>query len=198
MPHDVEYRQATACIEKNSVKYTYVLCIIRIPPALCRGFIQEKFMSMTDLVVGEGYEVSNPPILEMQPGEPHHQLGRFFTVVALEDGGVRVYDGAYDSGVSTVHLPAEIVSQLSIQKLTKTGETTFADLMTAVVSSAAAANEQRTLVAGHSSADDAVDASHRFFVQFLSGQIKGLAAKGVINPNLAVIMTVLATGVELA
>ncbi|WP_116894854.1 hypothetical protein [Pseudomonas savastanoi] len=155
-------------------------------------------MSMTELEVGEGYEVSNPPILEMQSGEPHHQLGRFFTVVALEDGGARVYDGAYDSGVSTVHLPAEILSRLSIQKLEKTAETTFADLMTALVSSAAAANEQRVLVSGHNSADEAVDASHRFFAQFLSGQIKGLAAKGVINPNLAVIMTVLATGVELA
>lgn len=155
-------------------------------------------MRMTELVVGEGYEVSNPPILEMQPGEPHHQLGRFFTVVAFENGGVRVYDGAYDSGVSTVHLPEDVVSQLSIQKLAKSGDTAFADLMTALVSSAAAANEQRSLVAGHNSADDAVDASHRFFAQFLSGQIKGLAAKGVLNPNLAVIMTVLATGVELA
>lgn len=155
-------------------------------------------MNMTELEVGAGYEVSNPPILEMKPGEPHHQLGRFFTVVALENGGARVYDGAYDSGVSTVDLPAEILSQLSIQKLEKTAETRFADLMTALASSTAAANEQRALVSDHNSTDEAVDASHRFFAQFLSGQIKGLAAKGVINPNLAVVMTVLATGVELA
>ena len=155
-------------------------------------------MSTTKLEVGAGYEVLNPPIIEMQPGEPHHQLGRFFTVTALEDGGALVYDGAYDSGVSTVHLPNDILSRLSLQKLDQTPESRFADLMTALASSAAAANEQRTLVAGHNSADEAVEASHRFFSQFLSGQIKGLAAKGIINPNLAVVMTVLATGVELA
>jgi len=155
-------------------------------------------MSMTELEVGAGYEVFNPPILAMQPGEPHHQLGRFFTVTALENGGALVYDGAYDSGVSTVFLPADIVSQLNFQKLEKTADTRFADLMTALASSAVAANEQRTLVAGHNTPEAAVEASHRFFSQFLSGQIKGLAAKGVINPNLAVLMTVLATGVELA
>ncbi|AVX93371.1 hypothetical protein [Pseudomonas psychrophila] len=155
-------------------------------------------MSKTELEVGAGYEVFNPPILEMQPGEPNHQLGRFFTVTALEDGGARVYDGAYDSGVSTVYLPDDIVSLLRFQKLDKSGETQFADLMTALASSAAAANEQRTLVAAHGTDKEAVDASHRFFTQFLSGQVKGLAAKGVINPNLAVVMTELATGVSLA
>ncbi|KAA0947153.1 hypothetical protein FQ186_25965 [Pseudomonas sp. ANT_H14] len=155
-------------------------------------------MNMRVLEVEAGYEVLNPPLLEMQPGEPHHQLGRFFTVVALENGGAWVYDGAYDSGVSTVPLTEEILSQLSVQKIDKTAETRFSDLMTALASSAAAANEQRALVSEHNGAAAAVDASHRFFAQFLSGQIKGLAAKGLINPNLAVVMTVLATGVELA
>ncbi|WP_282366448.1 hypothetical protein [Pseudomonas sp. PS02290] len=155
-------------------------------------------MGNTDLEVGAGYEVFNPPILEMQPGEPNHQLGRFFTVTAVENGGAWVYDGAYESGVSTVFLPADIIVMLRYQKLDKTGETQFAELMTALISSAAAANEQRTLVAAHGTADESVEASHRFFTQFLSGQVKGLAAKGVVNPNLAVVMTELATGVSLA
>lgn len=76
-------------------------------------------MNMTVLEVEAGYEVLNPPLLEMQPGEPHHQLGRFFTVVALENGGAMVYDGAYDSGFSTVHLTEEILSQLRVQKIEK-------------------------------------------------------------------------------
>lgn len=155
-------------------------------------------MSRTDFEVGAGYEVFNPPILEMQPGEPNHQLGRYFTVTALENGGAWVYDGAYDSGVSTVFLPDDIVALLRYQKLDKSGESQFADLMTALVSSAAAANEQRTLVAAHGTNDESIDASHRFFTQFLSGQVKGLAAKGILNPNLAVVMTELATGVSLA
>ncbi|MBX8592738.1 hypothetical protein K5D56_25530 [Pseudomonas cichorii] len=155
-------------------------------------------MSKTDLEVGAGYEVFNAPIVEMQPGEPNHQLGRYFTVTAVENGGAWVYDGVYESGVSTLFLPGEILALLRYQRLEKTGETQFSDLMTALVSSVAAANEQRTLVAAHSSDDKSVEASHRVFSQFLSGQVKGLAAKGVLNPNLAVLMTELATGVPLA
>lgn len=135
-------------------------------------------MNMTVLEVEAGYEVLNPPLLEMQPGGPHHQLGRFFTVVALENGGAMVYDGAYDSGFSTVHLTEEILSQLRVQKIEKTTETRFADLMTALGSSAAAANEQRVLVAEHNGADAAVEASHRFLLNSSPGKSKGWRQRG--------------------
>lgn len=142
-----------------------------------------------------GYEIENPPILQMQEGEPAHQLGRFFTVVSVEPEGIVVYDGSYGSGFSSLLLPAEIVSTLRVQKLDKTAESQLGDLITALASATAAANEQRSLLAEHSTSEEAVQASHRFFTLFLSGQIKGLAAKGVINPNVAVAMTTLATGV---
>lgn len=147
--------------------------------------------------VGAGYEVANPPKLAV--GEGHtHQLSRFFTVLATDEHGVTVYDGWYGEGFSSLHLSNDVLAQLDVTRLPSRGEAGAADLANAIASSAAAAIERRDQVKVHGDAEQSVHASQRFFVQFLSGQIRGLASKGMINPDLAVQMISLSTGVEFA
>lgn len=147
--------------------------------------------------VGAGYEVANPPKLAVGDDQPH-QLSRFFTVLATDEHGVSVYDGWYGEGFSSLHLPHDVLAQLDVRRLPSRGEAGAADLANAIATSAAAAIERRDQVKEHGAAEQSVHASQRFFVQFFSGQIRGLASKGLINPDLAVQMISLSTGVELA
>jgi hypothetical protein len=147
--------------------------------------------------VGAGYEVTNPPKLAV--GDDHtHQLSRFLTVLATDEHGVTVYDGWYGEGLASLHLSHEVLAQLDVKRLQSRGDGVAADLASAIASSAAAAIERRDQVKEHGGAEQSVHASQRFFVQFFSGQIRGLASKGLINPDLAVQMISLSTGVELA
>lgn len=151
-------------------------------------------MSQNQFEVGAGYEVALPPLLGLADGKTH-RLARFFTVLTVEDSGIAVYDGAYESGLASVFLPTAVLEGLSVERLSPAASVAE-DLAYAISKSAAEAQEQRKMVAIHGDADKSVDASHRFFAQFLSGQIKGLAAQGKINPDLAVAMCGLAQGVD--
>ncbi|SDJ09282.1 hypothetical protein [Pseudomonas abietaniphila] len=144
--------------------------------------------------VGGGYEIVAPPLLEVA-GQPSHQLGRFFTVLSVHDEGIVVYDGSYASGFSSLFLSNEIVAGLESKRITHSEDEPTAALVGAIESALNAAIEHRVMVAEHGGEEKGIHASHRFFAQYLSGQIKGLAAKGLASPGLAVTMIDLATGV---
>lgn len=147
--------------------------------------------------VGAGYEVENPPMLALS-GEHPHQLSRFFTVLSTDDHGISIYDGWYGNGFSSLHLSHEVLEQLRVTQLPTERESVALDLAGAIASSATAAIEHRTMVAEHGGALKGEHASQQYFVQYLSGQVRGLASKGKINPDLAVSLMSLATGVGIA
>lgn len=147
--------------------------------------------------VGAGYEVENPPLLALT-GEQPHKLSRFFTVLSTDEGGISIYDGWYGNGFSSLHLSYAVLDQLRVTRLPTVRESIGSELVTAIANSAAAAIEQRAMVAEHGGAQKGELASQQFFVQYLSGQVRGLASKGLINPDLAISMISLATGVGIA
>ncbi|AXQ51147.1 MULTISPECIES: hypothetical protein [Pseudomonas] len=147
--------------------------------------------------VGAGYEVANPPMLAVGDDETH-RLSRFFTVLTTDEHGVTVYDGWYGDGLASLHLSHEVLAQLDVTRLPPRGEAVAAELANAIATSAAAAIERRNQVKEHGDSVQSEHASQRFFVQFFSGQVRGLASKGLINPDLAVQMISLSTGLEFA
>ncbi|WP_025992755.1 hypothetical protein [Pseudomonas syringae] len=155
-------------------------------------------MNVVGMHPGQAYQVQDPPLLVVNGDESPHQLGRFFTVLSANESGVNIYDGSYADGFASVFIETEIFESLHISKLDTGPSAVIAELIGALERSVFDSNERRNqlLDAGNTS-DTAVEQSKLFFASFLAGQIKGLSAKGLINPDVAVQYASLITGVNL-
>lgn len=155
-------------------------------------------MDSVTLSPGIGYQIANPPLIRMEGEDAPHQLGRYITVLSATDDGIHVYDGSYGGGFASVFLASEAVATLELTPLEKTDASILDALVQALEHSTASANERRgQLVEAGQDAGTAMAEAKVYFASYLSGQIKGLAAKGLINPNIAVHLTSLSTGIDL-